>query len=483
MASKEENDAPKQQEASRSSDAIIRSLEAAFRENNIKNANNLVELISLVKPASALTPKAIHAARRTLTSLQRLANADDTFRYWIQNQSDLYVDALTSVIKADLDESSTDAAVAAAALTSNEVWQSIIEFCFKQGANRAVQLITESFLSRFSDLRCVALKVVSDQAITIDNCLQILKCCVNAEDDHARTKVDQRQMRKAFTSAWMSVLRSEELTLPQRREILARIPTEVIPHVSDPLRLADFISDSYNASDISIAISSLDALFVLISRHGYDYPLFYPKLYALMTEDVLFHCSARHRFLELTAMCLLKGAMLTGGMVAAFIKRLVRRAVRAPTASALWCLRLALDLLRKHPNTSYLVHRSVNLFETAQVGAKRKREAENGSSDPFDDSEMDPQASRADESSLWELEILKSHASPAVSRLVLLFSKDVRKRNAPPPGDLSDFAQLHFRDMFETELKKTKSSHTAYDVPGTAPSVVELRNDSAILWS
>lgn len=462
----------------------IRALEEEFRKDGLKKANNVVELLSHIKPKASGCVKAMHATRRTLKSLEKPAELEETLRKWLRNRRSDYASSLLAVLDStEASQEEIEAAVAGAALTHRAVWEAVLTSVFEDGAvGRVADLALESFVARFGDLRLTALELVKNYIGSLDTRLRVLSFCASpVEAKHAREengKLSEKELRKAFGAAWVAVLEDKALSPEHRRLILERVPKEIIPNISDPLKLSDFLSDSYNnGKDISVAVSALDGLFVLISKHGLDYPLFYQKLYALMSPNALFYADGRSRFLELVALFLKRGAMLPGGLVASFVKRLVRRALFAPTEGALWCLRLALDLLYKHPNVSYLVHRSVNLFGQSDTIQSRglKRARGNDLDDPYDDDELDPQASKADKSSLWELEVLLKHISPAVSRLATAFSKDVRRNPAPPPGSLSDYADLSFGDTFQAEFKRrAKSSHLAYDKPGASQGITEL---------
>lgn len=473
----------------------IRGLEQEFRSGGVKCANNVVELLKHVAPGSAACCKGIHATRRVLKALEKPAAVEETLRIWLQERRTDYAAALVAILaSAEAGEDEVEAAVAAAALTHAAVWSLVLRCVFEgKASEQTTELVLESFVARFGDLRLAALELVRAGAGELDMRLHLIKFCSSpVEEGSARSaeeSVSDKELRKAFGAAWVAVVEDPKLLPRHRRDILERVPKELIPNMSDPLKLADFLNDSYNdQEDVSIAVSALDGLFVLISKHGLDYPLFYPKLYALMSPDALFYAEGRKRFLELTAAFLRQGAMLPGGLVAAFVKRLVRRALLAPTEGALWCLRLALDLLYKHPNVSYLVHQSVNLFDTAvktEPQGKQRTRME-GHGDLYDDEELDPQASRADESSLWELEVLANHISPVVSRLVTSFSKDVRKNPAAPPGALTDYADLTFNDAFQAEFKRrAKSSHLAYDAPGSGPGLEEIEKKLGVCmeWS
>lgn len=462
-------------------ESTIRSLESDFRSDNLKHINNVVDLINLISPDKRVTTKAIHAARRCIKIIEKAPTP--TVQTWLSARQNQYAHALENVLRTSTQTSCIEAAIAAAALTHGDVWRSVLRVAIPSN-NTDVKQLTEHFLSRFSDLRLTALELICQGIASVPARLEILSACHHPTDDFAREEVDQKSIKRAFSAAWLSILR-EDLSISVIQQVLKRIPTELIPNMHNPLSLADFLTSCYDCtSNVSIAIQALDGLFILVSKHRLDYPLFYPKLYALLTEEALFYAEGRGRFLELTGNFLVNGGMLPGTVVAAFIKRLLRRALTAPADGALWCLRLALGLLYKHPNTAYLVHRSINLFESdVAVSSKRKRPH---LSDPFDDVTPNPQESHADETSLWELQVLEKHVSPAVSRLVAAFSKDVRKNPLPPPGNLNDYIGLDFDDLYNAETKRrAKSSHLAYDVPGSAPGLAELnaRLMNGISWA
>lgn len=475
-----------QQSSDPKSPVTVRSLELGLRENPIRNANNVVDLIHLVHHGDAETSKAIHATRRALINLEKNA-VSETFCNWLSAQRDEYASALLSLLRTARLSAHHDAAIASAALTHPSVFRAIVLAVLSDDSFLATPL-TLTAIQRFPDLAYIVFRLLSDAKVNHPSStrIRLLLAACEAKPDNppARSPILANAYRRAIIAAWMSLLHDSSLTSADRLTLVTKLPTHLIPYMSDPLRLADFLTacyDSFN-NDRALSLAALDGLFILISKHGLDYPRFYHKLYALMSHDAISHASEHHRFLELTTMFLARGTRLPGAMVAAFIKRLVRRATTVPTGSALWCLRLALELLRNNPNLSYLVHRSVNLFENIHAGNKRKRCDVN---DPFDDTESDPEKCNADQSSLWELDILSSHFSPAVSRLVILFSTDVRRKPPPLPGSVQDYAALSFSDILQAEFKrKARTYHVAYDTPGfSAHSTLLKEKLASVSWT
>jgi CBF/Mak21 family len=499
----------------------VGQLDKALQTEGLRATKALEELNGLLTSSrSGVAAAAAHAVRRALPKLKRTAKAaaNPTVSDWIEAQEILYVRRLAEAITSSPACSNEDtedvrAVLVCAAVTSDVCWKTVVRAATLSGKTG----LLKTLVKRYADLRILALQLVLDgltasgtgsaaaieplsepKTFPLDR-YKLLVVCSNGDPElesvrqlgghdkppavagfkrnrstrdceHDESKPqpfgNAKALRKVYGDAWVSVLSDVGLGPVQLRECLARLPHDVIPKMSNPLRLADVLTDAYNNSlDVNIAMSALDGLFALVSNHKLDYPLFYPKLYALLRPDALFFAPDRERFLNLVGMFLTRGAYLPRGMVAAFVKRLVRRAVTAPPAGALWCMRLALELLQRHPSVSFLVHNSVNLFETTSSALKVQQL---GGPDPYDDSELDPQESRADMSSLWELETLRSHLCPAVSRLAEAFSKDFRK--APlPPSELNDHASWTFDDLFASEFRRNaKTVPLAYEFPDVA---------------
>lgn len=485
--------------------AAVEALSASLE--TIRGANSLSPLLSLLSPSSPpdVQTASAHALRRALPRLRRAAS--DEVGAWLEARQNEFARRLAECLVAGGDER---VLVACAAVQSSAGWKALVRAVL---VARMVAVLVE-VVERYAELRIGALQVViegrgeeeeggrrkkkrkrrEDDAAYNDEVLKVLFACGRSDPVAASAKSGaeeeipadvSKRLRRAFGDAWVFVLSDASLTQSQRASAVAALPKQVIPRMSNPLRLSDFLTATYDSGEPVVAVASLDALFLLISHHRLDYPDFYPKLYARLTPYALFAAPARNRFLALTAVFVTRGGYLPRTMVAAFVKRLMRRALVAPPAGAMWCMRLALDLLHKHPSVSFLVHKSVNLFEAAAPSAKEGASSSDEASDPFDDTASDPLISGADRSSLWELDVLRNHMSPAVSRLVDAFSKDVRKRAvAPPPGDLGDYASLTFADVFGAEFKRrAKTVPLAYCAPDD-PSALEMENKlaTALQW-
>ena len=159
--------------------------------------------------------------------------------------------------------------------------------------------------------------------------------------------------RKVFSSSWLEFLRCE-LPSDVHKKILLNLHSEVIPSLTDPKLLIDFLSDSYNAGGVT-SLLALNGLFILIQQHNLDYPDFYKKLYALF-EPGIFHVKYKERFFYLADLFLMS-THLPAYLVAAFAKRLARMALSAPPSGIMIAVAFVCNLLRRHPSCQVLIHR------------------------------------------------------------------------------------------------------------------------------
>jgi U3 small nucleolar RNA-associated protein 19 len=104
-----------------------------------------------------------------------------------------------------------------------------------------------------------------------------------------------KRMKLKFTKAWISFLRLP-LPIDVYKEVLASIHLTVIPHLSNPTMLCDFLTKSYDIGGV-VSVMALSSLFILMTQHGLEYPFFYEKLYALLVPSV-FVAKHRAKFLQ-----------------------------------------------------------------------------------------------------------------------------------------------------------------------------------------
>jgi len=252
--------------------------------------------------------------------------------------------------------------------------------------------------------------------------------------------------RNIFEKCWLNFLK---FNLPKsiHKQILANLEENILPHLKHPIMLMDYLTDSYNAGGIS-SILSLSGLFVLITKHNLDFPDFYKKLYALF-DNTIFLVKYRAKFFKLVY-TFLSSTHLPAYLVAAFIKRLARLSLEASPSGIMIILPLIFNLMKRHPATQVLVHRpaKVNILMLNNDSA-------NAGKDPFDFYELNPEKCNALDSSLWEIELLKQHYHPSVSRLTKIFDK---LNGARQEYDLDPFISLSFQSEFDASIKKKQSA-------------------------
>lgn len=159
--------------------------------------------------------------------------------------------------------------------------------------------------------------------------------------------------RKAFSSAWLGFL-TVPLTSEIHKKILLNLHTDVLPHMTNPKLLMDFLTDSYNTGGVT-SLLALNSLFFLIHKHNLDYPDFYKKLYALF-ESNIFYVKYQARFFHLADLFLMS-THLPAYLVAAFVKRLSRLSLTAPPSGAMLAIPFVCNLIRRHPSIQVLIHR------------------------------------------------------------------------------------------------------------------------------
>ncbi|KAH7617166.1 hypothetical protein Ndes2526B_g07759 [Nannochloris sp. 'desiccata'] len=281
--------------------------------------------------------------------------------------------------------------------------------------------------------------------------------------------------RKAYSEAWMAFLC---LSLPNDiyRKSLSRLHDLVIPNLTTPLLLSDFLTHSLDRGGLD-GMLALNGIFILVTQHGLEYPRFYERLYGLFTADI-FLSRHRLRFFQL-ADIFLASPMVPAYTAAAFAKRFGRQALFAPPAGALIAIVFIHNLLRRHPACVQLVHRappgglaavSTKIPKTVEEIAKIKEKGPVWQGeDVFNASEADPAKTRALESSLWELTALKNHADPSVSSYCSILEKDLSDRKRTAEIDVGDVLIASYTSMFTREVERRLKS-----VPAAFYAVEEM---------
>ncbi|KAK8055536.1 CBF/Mak21 family protein [Apiospora rasikravindrae] len=248
------------------------------------------------------------------------------------------------------------------------------------------------------------------------------------------------QQKRLGQVAWLAALRLGP-NRDQRKQVLQIMTRSIAPWFTQPEFLADFLTDSYNAGG-SISLLALGGIFYLIQHRNLDYPSFYTKLYSLLDSDIL-HSKHRSRFLRLLD-TFLNSTHLPAALIASFIKRLARLSLNAPPAAIVSIVPLFYNLFRKHPSTTFMMHRVPRSKE-------EKALIENeGWNDPFDMAESDPMLTNAIDSCIWELVQHQSHYHPNVATVSKIISEQFTKQTY----NLEDFLDHSYGSLLDAELSK-----------------------------
>ncbi|KAG0454059.1 hypothetical protein HPP92_025363 [Vanilla planifolia] len=273
-----------------------------------------------------------------------------------------------------------------------------------------------------------------------------------------------KKLKSRFTKAWLSFLKLP-LPLDIYKEVLATLHHNVIPYLSNPAILCDFLTRSYDIGGV-ISVMALSGLFILMTRHGLEYPRFYEKLYALLKPSIFM---AKHRavFFELLDSCL-KSSYLPAYLAAAYAKKLSRLALSVPPSGDLVIIALINNLLRRHPSINFLIHQQVGDVVNGDSSVEVDESTENSKGshadlvvnnvkhglDLFVYTESDPLKSNAMRSSLWEIDTLRHHYCPAVSRFVASLENDLTSRAKTTEMSISDFSSGSYATIFGDEVRR-----------------------------
>merc|ERR1711990_493015 len=162
------------------------------------------------------------------------------------------------------------------------------------------------------------------------------------------------------------------------------------PVLANPPILADYVTRCYDSSNLSISLLALHSLFKLMTDYNYEYPLFYPKLYQLLSDDIVYSPS-RVRFFHLLDL-FLASPLLPLSMQASFTKRLSRIALHAPAPVLIALIPLILNQIRRNQGIRFLIN------------CPKSKTVE---SDPYNHETDDMNKSNAMNPSLWEIGTLR----------------------------------------------------------------------------
>ncbi|CAH0479667.1 unnamed protein product [Peronospora belbahrii] len=283
-----------------------------------------------------------------------------------------------------------------------------------------------------------------------------------------------KQHQHTFSLAWIALLRHK---LPQAsyQKVLVKMPDEIMPHLVNPLLLADFLTDSYSIGGVT-SLLALNSLFILIQDYNFDLPDFYTKLYALLDDPSLYSAKQRDRFFGLLNL-FLSSTHLPAYMVAAFAKRLSRRALTAEPGAILFILPMVYNLILRHKECLQLIHRT-GAFTAAEQAAKRREELSSSTAvdaaanqlsnktkeiilkdghDPFVNDELDPVKCNALQTSLWELYTMKYHYNADVAVKARMFEEQLRHQFV----DVNMSMEITYKSLFDKQLKRKEKGNVS----------------------
>ncbi|MBA0727431.1 hypothetical protein Golax_000419 [Gossypium laxum] len=229
--------------------------------------------------------------------------------------------------------------------------------------------------------------------------------------------------------------------------VLATLHQAVIPHLSNPIILCDFLTKSYDIGGV-VSVMALSSLFILMTQHGLEYPNFYEKLYALLSPSI-FMAKHRAKFFQLLDSCL-KSPLLPAYLAAAFAKKLSRLSICVPPSGELVIIALIHNLLRRHPSINCLVHKEDG--DESEEDKNDSGSEKRPGFDHFNSEESNPIKSNAMRSSLWEIDTLRHHYCPPVSRFVLSLENDLTVRSKTTEMDIKDFSSGSYATIFGDEV-------------------------------
>ncbi|XP_076905801.1 protein NUCLEOLAR COMPLEX ASSOCIATED 4-like [Bidens hawaiensis] len=265
-----------------------------------------------------------------------------------------------------------------------------------------------------------------------------------SSNDVPSSTIISKKMKLKFSKAWMSFL-TLPLPIDVYKEVLVTLHQAVIPYLSNPILLCDFLTKSYDIGGV-ISVMALSGLFILMTEHGLEYPNLYVKLYALLQPSI-FIAKHRAKFFQLLDSCL-KSPLLPAYLAASFAKKLSRLALTVPPSGDLVIIALIHNLLRRHPSINCLVHQ-----EEKDQTAKDDTSVKPGI-DLFNSEETDLVKTNAMRSSLWEIDTLCHHYCPPVSRFVLSLENDLTVRSKTTEVAVKDFSSGSYATIFRDEMKR-----------------------------
>jgi U3 small nucleolar RNA-associated protein 19 len=238
--------------------------------------------------------------------------------------------------------------------------------------------------------------------------------------------------RKLFSDCVFKILHLQ-LNSKLFKKVLIKFPEKLLPKMSNPLMLTDFLNESYKIGGL-VSILALNSLYVLISKYNIEIPDFYKKIYEQLNASI-FNTKYKSRFFALLDTCL-SSTHLSVFLVAAFIKKISRLALFAPACDIKILIKFITNLTIRHPSCKTLLHRT-----NGKILAE----------DPFDANSTNLNQTSIMNSCVWEVQAIANHYSPKVAH-------EIKILNSLPSNESDVYELLDTNDyesMMEEELNKT----------------------------
>jgi len=289
-----------------------------------------------------------------------------------------------------------------------------------------------------------------------------------------------RDYRRLFQETWLQLL-SLRVPLDHCMPLLQLVPTRVMPHLSNPLMLADFYLRAFNSDSLEVSVMSLSGFFLLLTKHSLGDPEtlssssseFYGQLYSLIKPET-FLLAQRARFQRLLAASLTSG-LLPARFAAVFAKKCMCVAVAvADYGAVMWLVAVTYSLIQKHhSHCKYLLHQAPSNGSAAQPPSEEV---------PFSITDSLPVAlTKVTHTSLWELKLLQRHHVPAVATLLQLFSKPFFKPSSRKL-DPELFLDQSVENIYKQALKSGDRQSAKWKARGEAcPLAFKVEDDALTL--
>ncbi|XP_043072239.1 nucleolar complex protein 4 homolog B [Drosophila grimshawi] len=289
--------------------------------------------------------------------------------------------------------------------------------------------------------------------LAIINSLDLSKTVLSANKYHLtetnpNRNFEYEETRKHLNSVWNGIIaRCSDLDEKVHRQVLVVLLERIFPHLDEPILLTDFLMNSLHQFDGPVALLALQGIFKLMQEQNITYPDVYQKLYNMFYPR-MFYNKYKARLFYL-ADIFLTSTHLPENLVAAFVKRLARLALKSPTEDAIILIRFVCNLLLRHTGLQRLIC-ATDAASAVEI------------SDPYDERELDPVKTGALNSSLWEMLLLQKHAVPEVANAARFISKSLPVFEF----DLGPLLEIKECDIFDDEVKKMmKQFALSYDRP------------------